>query len=130
LRIRIASNSPSGRVAAGEPVARVVAHGDRVRAPERDPVAEPEVAQLEVMQLPAASLRGEHHRQRRVLRRLDVLDRVHHDGDAQALAVHRVLHMSAGSPRARVTSVMVSKPADGGTPPNMLKLRREHCRAL
>ncbi len=113
------------RRAAREPVRVVLTHADRVRATEGDAVAQPDAGQFQVMQFPAAALRSEQHRQRSVLARLDVLDRIHDDGDAQGLQGHADSTRAAASNKATVKAVMVSKAANGRGVANMLKRPRE-----
>jgi hypothetical protein len=77
------------------------------------------------MDFPAAALGGEQHRQRRVLAGLDVLDRIHDDGDAQGFQGHADSTRAAASGKVTVMGVMVSKAANGRGVANMLKRPRE-----
>jgi glutathione synthase len=87
-------------------------------------IAQPDVPLLEIVETPAAPARGEEHRKGRILVRLDVLDRIHHEADLQRRVAGA--HAQWGRSRAlRVTVVMVSELGRGGFAINMLKPRRE-----
>lgn len=67
-----------------EPARRVVAHFERAHPGAETALQHPQVGLGHVLQRIAAPLRLEQHRQGRVLGRLDAVDRVHDDAEADA----------------------------------------------
>ena len=93
LRISSASSvssPPFHGIADLEPALGVVAHREACAVAERRAVANLEILLAEVDDVPAAALRRQQHRERRVLLRLDRLDRVHDDAQQPPGFAHSV----------------------------------------
>jgi hypothetical protein len=102
-----------------EPALRVVAHLDRAQ-PHAEPAFQyPQVGLGEVLQRVAAPLRLQQHRQRGVLGRLDAVDGVHHDPEADTGLAHLQTPWLGGAQLYQAKRGA----AHGGYRPDMLKRR-------
>jgi hypothetical protein len=102
-----------------EPALRVVAHLDRAQPHAEPAFQHPQVGLGEVLQRVAAPLRLQQHRQRGVLGRLDAVDGVHHDPEADTGLAHLQTPWLGGAQLYQAKRGA----AHGGYRPDMLKRR-------